>query len=47
MFVGVIWFLASPHFDHDAFTHHALHVLDAPGQNNMFLHHQFSSHLPH
>jgi len=22
-------FLASPYFDHDAFTHHALHVLDA------------------
>jgi len=23
--------LASPYFDDDAFTHHALHVLDTPG----------------
>src|SRR6218665_279640 len=23
-------FLATSYFDHDAFTHHALHVLDAP-----------------
>jgi len=22
----------SPYFDHDAFVHHALHVLDTPGQ---------------
>src|SRR6218665_205931 len=23
-------FFASPYFDHDTFTHHALHLLDAP-----------------
>jgi len=23
--------LLPPYFDHDAFTHHALHILDAPG----------------
>src|SRR6218665_891831 len=27
---GFINFFASPNFDHDAFMHHALHVLDAP-----------------
>jgi len=25
--------LASPYFDHDAFTHHALHLLDANGNS--------------
>ena len=24
----------SPYFDHDAFMHHALHVLDAPAKHN-------------
>jgi len=23
-------FFASPYFDHDAFMHHTMHVLDAP-----------------
>jgi len=27
-------FFASPYFDHDAFTHHALHVMDAPDENH-------------
>jgi len=27
----LIYFFYFPYFDHDAFTHHALHVLDAPG----------------
>jgi len=27
-------FFASPYFDHDAFMHHALHILDAPDDNN-------------
>jgi len=25
-----------PYFDHDAFMHHALHVLDAPGHNHVY-----------
>jgi len=28
---GYLGFLLPPYFDHDAFTHNALHVLDAPG----------------
>jgi len=26
-------FFVSPYFDHDAFMHHTMHVLDAPGQS--------------
>src|SRR6218665_1771993 len=35
-FFGLIYvFLLPPYFDHDAFMHHALHVLDAPALVNM------------
>jgi len=30
-FLNLIFF-GFPYFDHDAFMHHVLHVLDAPGQ---------------
>jgi len=33
--------LASSYFDHDAFTHHALHILDAPDYTTS----KFSWHL--
>jgi len=37
-FFGLIYpFFTSPYFDHDAFTHHAIHVLDAPGDNDQLL----------
>jgi len=33
-FIGLIYlFLLPPYFDHAAFMHHALHVLDAPEQH--------------
>jgi len=28
-------FLPPPYFDHDAFMHDALHILDAPGRHDM------------
>ena len=30
IFFDKLTFFPSPYFDHDAFAHHALHVLDAP-----------------
>jgi len=32
MFFGLIYTLCFPYFDHDAFMHHALHILDAPDE---------------
>jgi len=30
--IHICWLL--PYFDHDVFTHHALHVLDAPDKSS-------------
>src|SRR6218665_3066713 len=31
-FLGLIYVFCFPYFDHDAFMHHTLHILDAPGR---------------
>ena len=36
-------FFTSPYFDHDAFMHHALHVLDIPGHNVITIKFQIAS----
>jgi len=33
MFIGLINIFCFPSFDHDAYMHHALHVLDAPASH--------------
>jgi len=33
LLTSTLRFLLSPYFDHDAFMHHALHVLNAPGNS--------------
>jgi len=33
-FLCLIYVFASPYFDRDGFTHHALHVLDAPSSKH-------------
>ena len=42
MCFGQLTFLPSPYFDHDAFVHHALHVLGAPDRHRCIVVKQWS-----
>ena len=39
-FLHTLWVFVSPQFDHDAFLHHTMHVLDAPASS-------YAKHLSH
>jgi len=42
MFLGLIYVFWLPYFDHDAFTHHALNVLDTPAKSLAYRLHNLS-----